>query len=378
MKASYSLLAGAAALGGVLLLQLSVEAASAPEHSAKSRLLTLRPLDGPFPLSARGCLDQQDRWCAHDFLDLGPEAPSGFRQIALATAREDSHPRLLLYVTTTDGEFIADLGALPGKTPPETGSIVARTQGTMLMVGLGWGFALSSTKMIACEHRVMACDISSEGVPACGQRLTEQAAHCRKDDVASGLTTPTPSLVVDDKMARPPTQKLVRSTVANEQRKVLRTLHFTDLPSVTGIGIVLHEGSADYWIEVDGSRALFFSHGPIAQATVGRDVGYFRRQTLKDIELFTWSSGSGIIDPPDSSYGACRHHVMACVFRAGVPLCSEPQVVARVSRRRCDGNQPTGLTDSVPEAKLLRGGRAFKIAGQSFEISVESASPNAP
>jgi hypothetical protein len=125
-----------------------------------------------------------------------------------------------------------------------------------------------------------------------------------------------------------------------------------------------------FWLRLDTAKGCFIRPGPIAR---GNDLTVYPSwQLLGKLLLVKWSSGTGVIDPPDSAYTPCEEAFMACAMgRRGEPLCSDPVRLVKV--RHC-GEAPgqNEAEEKVPDAHLSEDGTTFELEGLRFRIPREA------
>lgn len=127
---------------------------------------------------------------------------------------------------------------------------------------------------------------------------------------------------------------------------------------------------AAFWLRLDGANGCFMRPGPIAR---GNDLTvYPNHQLLGKLLLVKWSSGTGVIDPPDSTYVACEESFVACAIdRRGEPRCSDPVRVGRI--RNCgEAAGQDQAEDKVPDAHLSEDGATFQLEGLRFRVPPEA------
>jgi hypothetical protein len=280
--------------------------------------------------------------------------------------------RVLLTVTTARGRFAEEVPLPPNAVPPAAGKLSFAVAGSSLVVGFGLGLARSAGEPLACTHHATICRVSSAGVPRCSEPLLLARAERCSDP--GGLATATPAIErldvgtfsVGGRKLSPRVERIVALAKSTAPGTELDRAEFSKLEGVTGMGIVLRPPREEHWLGLVSSRGRYFSRGPVARARREGDVGYGRHQVVGPMTLYRWSSGSGIIDPPDSSYAACEHHFVACVADDGRPSCSEVVTVARA--KRCGPDVQAELPDEVPPARPLPDGRSFVMAGRVYVL----------
>ena len=125
-----------------------------------------------------------------------------------------------------------------------------------------------------------------------------------------------------------------------------------------------------FWLRLDTPKGCFMRPAPIAR---GNDLAvYPNHQLLGKILLVKWSSGTGVIDPPDSTYVACEEAFVACALdRRGEPRCSDPVRLVRI--KRCgDAAGQDQAEDKVANARLSEDGATFQLEGRRFRVPREA------
>jgi hypothetical protein len=127
---------------------------------------------------------------------------------------------------------------------------------------------------------------------------------------------------------------------------------------------------AAFWLRLDTASGCFMRPGPIAR---GDDLTvYSSHQLLGKLLLVKWSSGTGVIDPPDSTYVACEESFLACAIdRRGEPRCSDPVRLVRI--RNCgEAAGQDQAQDRLPDAHLSEDGATFQLEGHRFRVPPEA------
>jgi len=139
------------------------------------------------------------------------------------------------------------------------------------------------------------------------------------------------------------------------------------------VGYLAHpppSSPAAFWLRLDTANGCFMRPAPIAR---GDDLSvYVSHQLLGKLLLVKWSSGTGVIDPPDSTYVPCEESFLACAIdRRGEPRCSDPVRIVRI--RDCgEGAGQDQAEDKVPDAHLSEDGATFQLEGRRFRVPPEA------
>lgn len=176
--------------------------------------------------------------------------------------------------------------------------------------------------------------------------------------------------------ARPLTLKALKNWASSECAKYVewysQDVKFGPVVAVV-VGYPAHPPPSSlpaFWLRLDTAKGCFMRPGPIAR---GSDLTvYPRHQLLGKLLLVTWSSGTGVIDPPDSTYVPCEEAFVACAMdRRGEPRCSDPVRVVRI--RHCgEAAGQDEAEDKVPDAQLSADGATFQLEGRRFRVPREA------
>ena len=186
---------------------------------------------------------------------------------------------------------------------------------------------------------------------------------------AQARSTPTPA-------ARSLTLKALESRTSSECDKYIewyrQDAKFGPVVAVM-VGYPAHPPPSSppaFWLRLDTASGCFMRPGPIAR---GNDLTvYPTHQLLGKLLLVKWSSGTGVIDPPDSTYVACEESFLACAIdRRGEPRCSNPVRLVRIKNcGEAAGQQQA--EDRVPDAHLSEDGATFQLEGLRFRVPPEA------
>lgn len=185
----------------VVALLGHAHAGVAQESVAQVRHLILRPLDGPFPDSARSCEDARDRWCEASFaVRREADAPPTPPGVSFGIVLRQRTQRYWLRIETARGSFYSH--ASVGAAPPgyRLGYRKEHNVGRMVVVTWSWGkgdIDPPDSTYAACAHLFVVCAFDDE-IPRCSAAVMASAKRCPSDQLhALSEEVPPPRVLSD-------------------------------------------------------------------------------------------------------------------------------------------------------------------------------------
>lgn len=371
-----------------LLLHAAELVRATPESPGSKVTVALRLTRGPLSSEA---LDASG-WtvAAHD--TLGAPGVPGIREIAVArlaagpaegTAAARRPTRLEVAVETAAGVFVFGPFAVGELRGEAVGPIVTAVRGEELLVSTSLGLGSpdqTGESFRVCERYALVCRSPAPGVPTCTTPVqTSRAPDCQEPPRA-GARPPAfgrgGQVVVDGRpfpLAQAPASP-PRGPLASDWKKISASWSghasrtFSQLPPVSAVALLAdRQRRRQTGLAVDVAGRWFTLRFARDQSGDQPTVGSLGHTITGRTLLVTWSTGVGVVDPPDSTYVPCRHFLSVCRLVGGRPACSQPLVVDRAAS--CQVGAGTGLEEQLPRVRALSEDR-FEIGPRRLEVKI--------